>query len=86
MKGDRQVAGLWCHEVLDKLSDYIDGELPAAERAQLEQHLKGCDACTRFGGQFAATVTQLREHLLKDPAVPDGFRERLRKALKPPGG
>src|SRR5439155_11483697 len=29
----------------DRLSEYLDGELPAAERAELESHLPGCAAC-----------------------------------------
>ncbi len=29
----------------DRLSEYLDGELPAAERAELESHLPGCTAC-----------------------------------------
>jgi len=37
----------------DRLSEYIDGELDAAETAALEQHLKECDAC-------AAIVVELR--------------------------
>lgn len=32
---------------LDRLSDYIDGELDAPERSTLEQHLRECDECTR---------------------------------------
>ncbi len=28
-----------------RLSEYLDGELPAAERAELESHLPGCTAC-----------------------------------------
>jgi hypothetical protein len=31
----------WVHS----LSDYIDGELPAEDRAELERHLAQCDAC-----------------------------------------
>jgi anti-sigma factor (TIGR02949 family) len=81
MKDDRLVAGLWCHDVLAKLSDYLDGDLPAPDRAQVEEHLRGCDACARFGGAFAATIRTLREHLLADEAGPEHLRERLRAAL-----
>ena len=30
----------------DRLSEYLDGELPAAEARELESHLGGCQACT----------------------------------------
>lgn len=32
---------------LDRLSEYLDGELDAPERGALEQHLRGCAECTR---------------------------------------
>jgi len=33
-------------EWTDKLSDYLDGELPDAERRAIESHLAGCTHCT----------------------------------------
>jgi anti-sigma factor RsiW len=38
----------------DRLSEYLDGELTAAERAALESHLASCRECT-------ATLAELRE-------------------------
>jgi hypothetical protein len=36
------------HEhVTDRLSDYLDGDLPAAGHAQVDAHLRDCDACRR---------------------------------------
>lgn len=32
-------------EWTDRLSDYLDGELPPGERLALEEHLRGCPAC-----------------------------------------
>ncbi len=81
MKTDRMVAGLWCHEVLARLSAYLDEELAPAERAQVDDHLRGCDACARFGGELAGTVRSLREHLLADAAEPTDLRRRLRAAI-----
>ena len=81
MKVDRMVAGLWCHDVLATLSDYLDDELAAPDRARVEDHLRGCDACARFGGELAETVRTLREHLLADETEPVGLRQRLRAAL-----
>jgi anti-sigma factor RsiW len=61
MKGSREVAGLWCHEVLEQLSDYLDGDLLADRRAQVDAHLAGCDVCERFGGEVSQTVTALKQ-------------------------
>ena len=75
--------GLSCEQVLARLSDYLDGELAPADRAQVEAHLRGCDACARFGGEVAETLRLLRERLLAEPseAFLDAMRRKLRKQL-----
>ena len=83
MKIDREkmVAGVSCGEVLDQLSAYLDDELPGEQRSRIEDHLRGCDACARFGGEFRATVRALREHLLRPTKLPAAVQERVRAAL-----
>ena len=77
----KAVAGLSCEDVLDRLSDYLDGELPAPSRAAVEEHVKACDGCARFGGEFKSTVRALRDHLLRSPAPPARLVAKLREAL-----
>jgi anti-sigma factor RsiW len=79
MPDERIVAGLRCSVVMERLSDYVDGELAPDARAQVEAHVRGCDWCERFGGEFASAVRALRERLMTD--LPDGARERLRRRL-----
>lgn len=87
MVDEVNVGGLWCGQVLDRLSDYLDGDLANGPRQQVEQHLCGCDRCARFGGEFRATVEALRSQLLRRAAMPLRIRERLRRALDgEPGG
>jgi anti-sigma factor RsiW len=40
----------------DKLSDYLDDELTARERQQIEAHLAHCDECRTILGQLRAVV------------------------------
>ena len=61
MKDELDVGGLRCSEVLGRLSDYLDDELAAELRGQVDAHLRGCDRCLRFGGAIGAMVRALRE-------------------------
>ena len=77
MSENRNVGGLFCFDVLAQLSDYVDGELSAVDKAKIEAHLAGCDACTKFGGEFGAVVKALREKVLV-PELGEAARVRLR--------
>lgn len=78
---DRSVAGIRCTEVLADLSDYFDGELSDRRAQQIEAHLAGCDWCERFGGDFSAAITALRQELV--PELPDArLHRRLMKRLE----
>ena len=37
-----------CREVIDLLTEYLEGGLAADEARRLEAHLANCDACTGF--------------------------------------
>jgi anti-sigma factor RsiW len=82
MATNRVVGELSCFEVLARLSDYLDGELGEAARAQVEAHLRGCDACTRFGGEFGQVLSAARQRLGLQDDVPEAVARRLEAALK----
>ncbi|MCC6536021.1 MAG: zf-HC2 domain-containing protein [Bryobacterales bacterium] len=78
MNGNRQEGGLWCNEVLARLSAYLDGELPAGERAQVDAHLAACPNCARFGGDVAG----LLERLPAQPELSGEAARRLHEAVR----
>lgn len=80
-RDEKVVAGLSCGDVLALLSDYLDGDLAPEARQQVEAHLRGCEGCARFGGEFRTTVQALRVHLRRVTAVPPAVLDRLRVAL-----
>lgn len=45
-----------CSEVVEVLSDYLEGVLPAEQRVPLEQHLLLCEGCTTFVGQLRTSI------------------------------
>jgi anti-sigma factor RsiW len=57
---ERQIGGLWCHEVLEQLDRYVDGTLDTAALEAVQEHTAECDNCARFGGAYAALVHRLR--------------------------
>jgi anti-sigma factor RsiW len=54
---------LTCRELVELVSDYLDGELPDRERARFESHIAACEACTAY-------VFQMRQTLLVVGAIP----------------
>ena len=76
---NRLVAGLYCLDVLDKLSAFVDGELEGAELAQVRAHVAACSTCERFGGRFAEAVNKLRE--TADPPLDPAIDARLAEKL-----
>jgi len=82
MNGERLVGGLRCGEVLERLSDYLDGDADAPTRARIEEHLRGCEGCARFGGELSATIRALRAHLLGSARAPASVQARLHAALR----
>jgi anti-sigma factor RsiW len=47
---------LVCQEVVELISDYIEGELPRSERRRLEAHLSGCEHCSEYLAQMRTTI------------------------------
>lgn len=47
---------LTCQQVVELVTDYLEGALSAADRRRFEDHLSGCDHCTEFLQQFRTTI------------------------------
>lgn len=82
MAEERNVAGLRCGEVLQRLSDYVDGAVTAEESAAIAGHLRGCDWCERFGGSFSSMVAELRSSLNEAEPLDEEVEQRLRVRLE----
>jgi anti-sigma factor RsiW len=69
-----------CPELLDQLSDYIDGELDAAFCAEIESHLSECSDCRIMVDTLRKTITLYRTGSDRD--LPADVQSRLFKVLK----
>lgn len=45
-----------CQELVELVTDYLDGALPQAERARFDAHIAGCDGCRAYLEQIKATI------------------------------
>ena len=45
-----------CRDLLELITGYLDGALPADVHAAIEAHLAGCDGCTTVLEEFRTTI------------------------------
>ena len=47
---------LTCQELVELVTDYIEGALGPAERERVERHLNACAGCANYLEQFHVTI------------------------------
>jgi anti-sigma factor RsiW len=83
---------LTCREMVELVSDYLEGTLPDRDRALFEQHLVLCDGCSAYLDQMRGTVMltgRLREDMLDAPVrdrLLQTFRAWKARGTGTPGG
>ena len=45
-----------CQELVELVTDYLEGALPPAENRRFEEHIAVCDGCARYLEQIRETV------------------------------
>jgi anti-sigma factor RsiW len=45
-----------CRDLVELVTHYLDGALPAPVALAVEEHLSTCDDCARYVDQFRATI------------------------------
>jgi anti-sigma factor RsiW len=68
-----------CAEFLALLDDLIDGSVSPETRAQLQEHLRGCEHCEVTLNTTRKTIEIYRSNEIYD--LPSGLRERLHAAI-----
>jgi anti-sigma factor RsiW len=69
-----------CRQVVELMTDYLEGALSAADRARFEEHIAGCDGCRAYLAQLATTRRVLRK--LADEPIPPDLEADLVKAFQ----
>ncbi len=67
---------LTCKELVELVTDYLEGKLSPVMRARFEMHLSGCDGCTNYLSQMRQTLRALGT-LTEDNIPPETQTELL---------
>jgi anti-sigma factor RsiW len=74
-RASREQLMLTCKQLVELVTDYLEGALSAADRQRFETHLDDCAACSRYLDQMRTTIRMLGR--LTEDSLPTGARERL---------
>ena len=69
--------GLACKEVVELITDYLEGALLPEKRAQLEEHVAGCPGCRNYIEQVRLTIVMLH-NLAQEPVFPETKEDLLK--------
>jgi len=63
-------SNLSCQQVVELVSDYLEGALTPRDRARFEHHIAKCPHCTEYLEQLKVTLDELGELREEDVAPP----------------
>jgi anti-sigma factor RsiW len=72
----QDVEQLSCRELVELVTDYLEGALSDEDRARFEEHIGLCDGCQVYLEQMRQTIAQLG-HLPEDALAADAERKLL---------
>jgi anti-sigma factor RsiW len=64
-----------CNELVELVTDYLEGRLPDAERERFEGHLEECAGCGNYLEQMRSTISVTGT--LREDDLPPGAAESL---------
>jgi hypothetical protein len=71
---------LTCQELVEIVTDYFEGSMPAEDRLRFERHLVYCDWCVDYLHQMRETVRLTGA--LREDDVPADARDRLLQTFR----
>jgi anti-sigma factor RsiW len=71
----RRQQGLTCQELVELVTDYLEGALSRRDRARFDEHIAGCTNCREYLAQFRQTIALTG--MLREDDVDPAAREAL---------
>lgn len=70
-----------CKEILEALTEYLEGDMSAEDSKTFEEHMEACAPCHRFLLTYEKSSQLARQTLGKED-VPAEVQDRVRNFLK----
>ena len=71
---------LSCHELVELVTDYLEGALAPDVRARMDEHLAACEGCATYLAQMRETIRVLGA--LREDDLDPALREQLVGAFR----
>ena len=73
-------ADLTCKEMVELVTDYLEGALTPAMRVRFDQHLTFCDPCIVYIDQIRQTIAAVGK--LREESIPESALDTLREHFR----
>lgn len=77
---DHEPGSSSCKKIFEKLSEYMDGELPADLCERMDEHMADCPPCQAFLESLGRTVRLVEQ--IDAPRMPEEIRSSVREAYE----
>lgn len=71
----KKLPGMDCNELVELVTDYLEGKLPPADLERFEAHLAECEACATYIEQIRQSVAVVGT--LSGETLPQGAADAL---------
>ena len=71
-----------CKDLLEVLSDFVDGELDESLCSDIEAHLEGCEPCRVVIDGTRKTIALFKDNLPEEYQIPPEVKDRLQSLLR----
>ncbi len=79
---DRQIAGLWCSDILESFGEYLEENISEVQRVAVAGHLANCETCSLFKEGFLELLTRARNTVRNDNRKSDALVLQVEKLIE----
>jgi len=69
-----------CREMVELMTNYLEGALSTRDRTRFDEHIAGCDGCRAYLEQMRATWDAVGK--IAEEQIPEHIQEQLLEAFR----